>query len=213
MLKAVLFDMDGLIFDTESIYKHSWQFAANEQCLDLNDSFYQNFLGVQDIECEAMLAEYFVDLIDMKRFKRIRDENYHQRRKKGIAIKPGFAELFAAIKERSLKTAIVTSSHLSEVKYNFRNTCYLTQYDLVITAEDVVRGKPNPDCYLMACDKLGFNPDECLVLEDSNNGVRASLNAKCHTIMIPDLLPAATDVEHVEKVIDLKQVIPYLDKL
>lgn len=213
MLKAVLFDMDGLIFDTESVYKQSWKFAASDQGLNLKDDLYQHFLGVQDPECEAMLAEHFIGVIDMERFRRLRDEDFHQRREKGIAIKLGFVELFTAIKECGLKTAIVTSSHLSEVKYNFRNTGYLEQYDLIITAEDVDRGKPNPDCYLMACDKLGFAPSECLVLEDSNNGVRAGLNANCHTIMIPDLLPAATDVKHIKQVSNLEKVIPYLGKL
>ncbi|MFA0698753.1 HAD family hydrolase, partial [Vibrio sp. 10N.222.49.C9] len=109
------------------------------------------------------------------------------------AYKPGYDALFNAIKQRGLKMAIVTSSHLPEVQHNFRDSEYLADYDLVITAENVARGKPNPDCYQMAYQKLGLEAEQCLVLEDSNNGVQAGLDAGCHVAMIPDLLPPKED--------------------
>ncbi|EKO3810821.1 HAD family phosphatase [Vibrio harveyi] len=214
MLKAVLFDMDGLIFDTESIYKQSWQYAATEQGLAITDDFYQQFIGVQDPECERILAEHFQQAIDMSRYKAVRDEHFHHLRDQGIALKPGFDSLLRAIKQRGLLTAIVTSSHLPEVKHNFNNTEYLTQFDLVITAEDVERGKPNPDCYQMACHHLGIDAKESLVLEDSNNGIKAALAAECHAVMIPDLLPPLQEFK--DKVIikaSLEEVIPLLDTL
>ncbi|WP_049534626.1 HAD family hydrolase [Vibrio harveyi] len=214
MLKAVLFDMDGLIFDTESIYKQSWQYAATEQGLAITDDFYQQFIGVQDPECERILAEHFQQAIDMPRYKAVRDEHFHRLRDQGIALKPGFDSLLRAIKQRGLLTAIVTSSHLPEVKHNFNNTEYLTQFDLVITAEDVERGKPNPDCYQMAYHHLGIDAKESLVLEDSNNGIKAALAAECHAVMIPDLLPPLQEFK--DKVIikaSLEEVIPLLDTL
>ena len=214
MLKAVLFDMDGLIFDTESIYKQSWQYAATEQGLTIADDFYQQFIGVQDPECERILAEHFQDAIDMPRYKAVRDEHFHNLRNQGIALKPGFDALFYAIKQHGLLTAIVTSSHLPEVKHNFSGSEYLAQFDLVITAEDVERGKPNPDCYQMAYRHLGVDAKQCLVLEDSNNGIKAALAAKCQAVMIPDLLPPLTELE--DRVIikaSLEEVIPLLSQL
>lgn len=214
MLKAVLFDMDGLIFDTESIYKQSWQYAATEQGLAITDDFYQQFIGVQDPECERILAEHFQQAIDMPRYKAVRDEHFHHLRDQGIALKPSFDSLLRAIKQRGLLTAIVTSSHLPEVKHNFNNTEYLTQFDLVITAEDVERGKPNPDCYQMAYHHLGIDAKESLVLEDSNNGIKAALAAECHAVMIPDLLPPLQEFK--DKVIikaSLEEVTPLLDTL
>lgn len=214
MLKAVLFDMDGLIFDTESIYKQSWQYAATEQGLTITDDFYQQFIGVQDPECERILSEHFQDAIDMPRYKAVRDEHFHNLRNQGIALKPGFDVLFYAIKQHGLLTAIVTSSHLPEVKHNFSGSEYLAQFDLVITAEDVERGKPNPDCYQMAYRHLGVDAKQCLVLEDSNNGIKAALAAKCQAVMIPDLLPPQPELE--DKVIikaSLEEVIPLLSQL
>lgn len=214
MLIAVLFDMDGLIFDTESIYKQSWQYAATEQGLTITDNFYQQFIGVQDPECERILAEHFQDTIDMPRYKAVRDEHFHNLRNQGVALKPGFDALFYAIKQHGLLTAIVTSSHLPEVKHNFSGSTYLAQFDLVITAEDVERGKPNPDCYQMAYRHLGVDAKQCLVLEDSNNGIKAALAAECHAVMIPDLLPPQPELE--DKIIikaSLEEVIPLLSQL
>lgn len=214
MLKAVLFDMDGLIFDTESIYKQSWQYAATEQGLTITDDFYQQFIGVQDPECERILSEHFQDAINMPRYKAVRDEHFHNLRNQDIALKPGFDALFYAIKQHGLLTAIVTSSHLPEVKHNFAGSEYLAQFDLVITAEDVERGKPNPDCYQMAYRHLDVDAKQCLVLEDSNNGTKAALAAKCQAVMIPDLLPPLPELE--DKVIikaSLEEVIPLLSQL
>ncbi len=213
MLKAVLFDMDGLIFDTESVYKLSWRYAAQEQGLAIDDGFYQQFIGVQDRECEKMLAEHFGKKIDLPRYCKVRDKHFYSVRKQGIALKPGFDSLFHAIKQKGLQAAIVTSSHLPEVQHNFRNSDYLEQYDLIITAEDVEHGKPNPDCYQMAYHKLNIKSDECLVLEDSNNGVKAGLAAGCRVVMVPDLLPPDNEIlGQVIVVKRLDEVITLLDK-
>ncbi len=214
MINAVLFDMDGLIFDTESVYKQSWQYAALEQGIEISDDFYQQFIGVQDSECETMLLDYFQERIDMPRYKRVRDTHFHNLRGQGIALKPGFDALFSEIKQRNLTTAIVTSSSLHDVKYNFSHSNYLEQFDLIITAEDVKYSKPNPEGYQRAYHKLGYRADQCLVLEDSNNGIKAALGAGCHAIMIPDLLPPLEELKpHINVVSTLYDVIPYLDKL
>ncbi|MGL6314798.1 HAD family hydrolase [Vibrio sp. WXL103] len=214
MIKAVLFDMDGLIFDSESLYKRSWQFAASEQGLVISEDLYQNFIGVQDPECEQMLVEAFADQFDLQRFIQVRDQHFHNARAEGIPFKPGFAELFSAIQSKQLKTAIVTSAPRADVEHNFSRSDYLSQFDLVITAEDVKRGKPNPDCYQMAYQSLGLSAQQCLVLEDSNNGAHAGLAASCQVIMIPDLLPALPEYQDkVTLLSSLDQVIPCLDKL
>ncbi|GAL10399.1 hypothetical protein JCM19233_1376 [Vibrio astriarenae] len=211
MIQAVLFDMDGLIFDTESVYKKSWQHAALEQELSISDGFYQHFIGVQDPECERMLVEHFPNHFDLERFRQVRDKHFSKLRANGIAMKPGFAPLFAAIKEKGLATAIVTSSHLPEVKHNFAATSYLPKFDLIITAEDVERGKPHPDCYQMAYQHLGYKDKECMVLEDSNNGVRSALAAGCQAVMIPDLLPPSPElVERITILKSLDEVISLL---
>ncbi|PSU35602.1 HAD family hydrolase [Photobacterium lutimaris] len=194
-VKAVLFDMDGLIFDTEGLYKACWQYAAEEQGLVLTDEDYQSFIGVQDVECERRITVKFGEALDLERFCQVRDNMFNAEQGKGIPFKPGFSKLFAHSKQKGLKCALVTSSPLKKAKHHFAGTDYFSQFDVVVTAEDVKNGKPAPDCYLMACAQLDIGPANCLVLEDSNNGMRSGLEAGCQAIMIPDLLIPAAEVE------------------
>ena len=193
-IKAVLFDMDGLIFDTEGLYKKSWQYAVSEQGLQLTDEYYQNFIGVQDAECESLLEVKFAEQFDMGRFRQVRDTMLAAEREKGIAYKDGFEELFSWLKGREFKCALVTSSSLQQVQHHFTSSDYLSLFDVVITAEKVKNGKPAPDCYRLTCEQLAIAPAQCLVLEDSNNGMRAGLEAGCYAVMIPDLLKPDADV-------------------
>ncbi|MGR5063744.1 HAD family hydrolase [Photobacterium sp. DNB22_13_2] len=193
-VKAVLFDMDGLIFDTEGLYKACWQYAAEEQGLGLTDEDYQSFIGVQDVECERRIVVKFGEALDLERFCQVRDAMFHVEQDKGIPFKPGFSELFADIKQKWLKCALVTSSPRKKVEHHFAGTDYLSLFDIIVTAEDVKNGKPAPDCYLMASSQLDIAPANCLVLEDSNNGMRSGLDAGCQAMMIPDLLVPASDV-------------------
>jgi len=193
-IKAVLFDMDGLIFDTEGLYKKSWQHAAREQGLELSDAFYQNFIGVQDAQCESLLEMQFAEKLNMDRFRQVRDMMLSAEREKGIAYKIGFDTLFVELKERGFKCALVTSSSLPLVQHHFAGFDYLSLFDAIITSENVKNGKPSPDCYRMACEQLNILPADCLALEDSNNGMRSALGAGCYAVMIPDLLQPDSDV-------------------
>ncbi|GAM67428.1 pseudouridine-5' phosphatase [Vibrio sp. JCM 19236] len=194
--KALLFDMDGLIFDTESVYKKSWVYAAEKQGLELPDSLYQTFIGVKDVECERMLSDFYTDKsFDLELFKSVRDKHFHSLRAEGIDFKPGFAELVTAAKAKNYRLALITSSTLPDVKVNFTGSDYLNGFEVVVTAEDVTQGKPNPEGYLKAIKQLGLKAEECVVFEDSNNGMRAGLSASCVCVMVPDLLPAEAEIE------------------
>jgi HAD superfamily hydrolase (TIGR01509 family) len=162
-----------------------------------------------------MLAEHFGEGFDLAEYRTIRDAHYHEARKAGIAFKEGFHTLFAEAKSQQLTIALVTSSALPETKLNFGNTDYLNQFDLVITAEDVANGKPEPDCYVMAHEKLGLSAKDCLVLEDSNNGMRSGKAAGCYAAMIPDIVPPHQDVvESADYIFDsLDQVTALLISL
>ena len=149
-IKAILFDMDGLIFDTEGLYKKSWQHAVSEQGLDLTNKYYQKFIGVQDAACERLLEIKFGEELDMPRFRQIWDLMLDEEREKGIAYKTGFKELFTDLKDREFKCALVTSSALPMAQHHFAGTDYLSMFDVVITSEKVTNGKPAPDCYRMA---------------------------------------------------------------
>ncbi|GAM77544.1 HAD-superfamily hydrolase [Vibrio ishigakensis] len=144
--KALLFDMDGLIFDTESVYKKSWVYATEKQGLELPDSLYQTFIGVKDVECERMLSDFYTGKsFDLGLFKSERDKHFHSLRAEGIDYKPGFSDLIEVAKAKNYRLALITSSTLSDVKVNFTGSDYLDDFEVVVTAEDVTQGKPNPE--------------------------------------------------------------------
>ncbi|MDG3085751.1 HAD family phosphatase [Vibrio hannami] len=195
MIKALLFDMDGLIFDTEGLYKIAWQKAAKDQDIELTDDLYRNFIGVQDPACEQLLIDWFSEQLDIERYRTVRDSYLAELKSGQPEYKAGFKPLFTEAKQKGLKLALVTSSFLKDVKHHFENSGFLEQFDVVITAEKVENGKPAPDCYIMACEAIDVEPQHCLVLEDSNNGMLAGLNAGCQAAMIPDLLPPNDEVK------------------
>lgn len=150
--------------------------------------------GVQDAQCERLLVIKFAEKLNMTRFRRVRDRMLSAEREKGISYKTGFEALFFELKDRGFKCALVTSSTLPLVQHHFTGCDYLPLFDAVITAENVKNSKPAPDCYLMASEQLNIAPAQCLVLEDSNNGMRSAIGAGCYAVMIPDLLRPDTEV-------------------
>ncbi len=209
MLTTILFDMDGLIFDTEALAKASWQYAAKQMGRELNDDFYTQFIGMKDVECQKLLCELYGASFDLQEYIQIRDEHHQQAKAQGVDFKEGFHELFNAIKQKGLSVALVTSSRLKDVERNFAGSGYLEQFDVIVSAENVTNGKPAPECYLSACEKLEVTPDQCLVLEDSNNGIFAGKRAGCQTVMIPDLAkPSEEALKHADYVFgDLGEVL------
>jgi HAD superfamily hydrolase (TIGR01509 family) len=211
MYRAALFDMDGLIFDTERNIKSAWQNAAQLQSLNIDDSFYSKFIGVKDVECEDMLKRYFLNAdFSLDKFIIDRDRLIAAQIHKTTDVKRGFDALFHHLLAKQIKLALVTSSSLSQVQHHFRDYHYLSSFEVVVTGDDVVKGKPNPECYIRAIQGLNVKADQCVVFEDSNNGMRAGLAAKCDCVMVPDLTtPSHTIREKATAILSsLEQAIP-----
>lgn len=188
MIKAVLFDMDGTVFDTERIYREGWFYAAEaigfgemEELLacvfgtaekDIGTYVYKRYGA--DFPYEKMLA-LRADLI-----KRRIEEN-------GVPLKDGVPEVFARLREKGIASALATSAPAFRVTDFLERSGLSASFSLVITGDCVNKSKPAPDIFLLAAKELGLKPAECMVVEDSHNGVRAGYNAGMQVAMIPDL--------------------------
>lgn len=186
-IKGVLFDMDGIVLDTEKLYTRFWQEAAQSLGYPMT---YEMGLGMRSLSREAgerQLKEYLGQNVDYQevRNKRIEMMNafieVH-----GVEIKPGIHELLAFLKEKEIKTAIATSSPLDRTKKYLSQVGLVDDFDELVSGHMVEHGKPEPDIYLYAASKLGLAPEECLVLEDSPTGILAAYRAGCIPVMIPD---------------------------
>ena len=186
-VEAILFDMDGLVLDTEKLYTRFWQEAANALGYPMTK---EQALGMRSLNRGAGLAKmqsYFGESVDYDaiRGKRIEMMDAFVE-KEGVTLKPGIHELLGYLKENGIKTAIATSSPIERTVLYLTSVGLEKSFDELVSGYMVEKGKPEPDIYLYAAKKLGVKPQECMVLEDSPAGIMAAYRAGCLPVMIPD---------------------------
>jgi HAD superfamily hydrolase (TIGR01509 family) len=193
---AVIFDLDGLMLDTESISRLSWRKAAQEYERAVSDELFASFIGRRTEDCEAMLRELWGADFPLAELRaRIREHWARHVAEHGIPHKPGVAELIDFLETRQIPKAIATSSSKEEARAKMGELA--KHFDIVVTGDEVKRGKPAPDIFLLAAARLGVEAPNCLVLEDSLAGMQAAQAAGAYAIMVPDLMPPDEKIRHV----------------
>ncbi|WP_440905269.1 HAD family hydrolase [Catenovulum sp. SX2] len=192
--KAILFDKDGTIFDSEAIYRESWVKAATEMGYHFTSEMYDPFVGVRAVESYQGAQKLFGDNFPIDKF--IERTGYYNKQAKlaGMPIKPGFNAFFDQAKKLAIPLGLVTSAVHDAAITTFHGTDFLDYFQIIVTGDMVEQPKPDPSCYLMACKQLGLAPHEVLVFEDSNAGVAAAIQAGCQTAAIPDYLPVKPEL-------------------
>jgi len=189
-IRAVVFDMDGLILDTEPIYKRAWQSAAAELGYDLDDAFYARFVGRPNDDCERLLLERFGAAFPLDRFRaRWRDLWDADAASNGIQSKPGLLGLLTMLDSLSLPFAIATSSEAGETDFCLRAAGLDRRFPVRVTRDQIAHGKPAPDIYLEAARRLHVPPEQCVALEDSEAGILSASRAGMVALLIPDGVP------------------------
>ena len=186
-VKGVLFDMDGLVLDTEILYSRFWMESANDLGYPMT---YEQAIGMRSLNRTAgqnKLIEYFGPGISYDAVRNHRIElmdawvNTH-----GVDVKPGIHELLDYLHANGILCAITTSSPMDRISQYLGAHGLLHQFDKLCTVYDVPHGKPEPDIYLHGAASLGLQPEECLALEDSPTGILSAHRANCLPVMIPD---------------------------
>lgn len=183
---AIIFDMDGLLLDTEAAHMAAMTATVAALGLDVPHDLFLRIVGVDRAHARAIIERATAPDFPIDRFYADSDRRFAD-----IAItkRPGVDELLAALDARSLRRAVVTSTAREKAHARLAAAGILARFDTIVTVDDVADPKPAPDPYLLAAERLGARPGHCLALEDSHNGVRAAAAAGCRTIMIPNLLP------------------------
>jgi len=185
---AAIFDMDGLLFDTEAIGRWAWAETLAELGLSLTDDLYRSFLG-RDMRARlALLRERFgADFPAEQAAARRLALGDERELREGVPTKPGAVALVRELHRLGVPVALATGTARERALRRLRQAEIAHCFGTVVTSEDVSRGKPAPDIYLETVRRLSLTPDQCLVFEDSAAGAQAALQAGCHTVLVPDL--------------------------
>jgi HAD superfamily hydrolase (TIGR01509 family) len=193
--QAVVFDMDGLIFNTEAIYRDATIAVAREAGHHLPIDFYLATIGLPGDATRVRFAELFGTTFDFDSFWSASKKRFEEATTAQLYLKAGVAELLDLLDELQLPRAIATSSRHDDARHHLDAHGLHARFQTIVAHGDYVRGKPNPDPFLKAADRLGVDPALCLALEDSHNGVRAASRAGMMTVMVPDLLLPNAEME------------------
>lgn len=186
-IKGVLFDMDGVVLDTEKLYTRFWQEAAQYYGYPMTK---EQALGMRSLNRgvgEAKLKSYFGEGVDYEQVRNKRMELMDAFiAREGVELKPGIVELLDYLDAKGIKRAIATSSPLERTQNYLSQWKLVDRFDALVSGYMVEKGKPEPDIYLYAASQLGLKPNECMVLEDSPTGILAAYRAGCVPVMVPD---------------------------
>lgn len=188
MKKACLFDMDGLIFDTERTFMEQLSIVMEEYGYHLTREIYCGTLGTTGDELRQRMEKYYGEAYPLREIGgKAREKVNRIAQTVGLAVKPEIPQVLASLQEKGISCAVASSSRSDMVEKYLEIAGLRKYFQVVVGGEQVSRSKPAPDIFILAAQKLGIAPEDCVVLEDSENGVRAGKAAGCATVCVPDL--------------------------
>lgn len=214
-VKAVIFDMDGVLFDTEKLCMDSWVAVAGEEGIPDMEAFFPSCIGRNMTDTRALFQEFYGDTYDYEHFSGRASAWFHDYvEKKGLPVKKGVRELLDFLRQGGYPIGLASSTSLPSVEEHLRRTGIRQYFQSLTTGDMVEHSKPQPDIYLMACESLGVTPQEAVAIEDSPNGIRAAHSAGMIPVMVPDLLAPDQEMREKSALIceDLLEVIRFFDK-
>lgn len=216
MIEAVLFDMDGLIFDTERMYHDAWLELGRERGLAMTEEIVTGMRGRNRQGCTELCRQAFGPKFD---FMELREACVARMEaeiaQKGVPKRPGLDELLAELKGRGIPAVLATSTSRATALRYLALAGVSSFFAGAVCGDEVENGKPAPDIFLRAAALAGAPPARCMVLEDSPNGLRAGAAAGCRAVMVPDLDPVTPELQALAAAVipTLREAIPLLGAL
>ena len=207
-MQTVIFDMDGTLIDTERVSQSSWRRAASDLGITLSSEIMHAFVGCSIPNAKEIINAEFGDPDLTERLFEHQAGIFMEAMERDLELKPGAAEAIAAAKERGLGVALATSSGREYSINNMTRFGLMDSFDVTVFKEDIENHKPAPDVYLVAAERLGVDPAQCIAVEDSFNGVRAGAAAGMHVVMVPDYNEPTDEIREL-----CAEVLPSLTEL
>ncbi|MDE7334349.1 MAG: HAD family phosphatase [Lachnospiraceae bacterium] len=215
MIRSIVFDMDGVLIDSENLLLKIWKEVAQKNGIRDIENTLKLCIGITTGETEAVFARTYGKDFPYQKYKVMASEMYHAHIKKdGLPVKPGVYELFSFLKENGWQIGLASSTREEVVRSEMESIGLLDYFQVVVCGDMVPRSKPKPDIYLKACELLKVSPSRCYAVEDSPNGILAASGAGMKAIMVPDLIEPDLELQKLlfMKCQSLSEVLDFLRK-
>ncbi|MBZ9649172.1 HAD family phosphatase [Sphingobium sp. 3R8] len=207
-VRAVIFDMDGTLLDTEAAHRRAFAQTGDAIGWPMADDLLLSMVGIHRDENERMLAAHLGPHFPLARFYADSDALFEAAVEAGIPLRPGARLLLDHLAQAGIPMALATSTAAPYAQQRLEKSGLLHYFDVVVTRSDVDQPKPHPEPYLLAARLLGVDPVHCVAVEDSHAGVRSATAAGIATVMVPDLLPSTEELT-----LACAQILPSLTDL
>ncbi|MCO5176770.1 MAG: HAD family phosphatase [Thermomicrobiales bacterium] len=212
LIRAVVFDLDGLLVDSEPLQAWAWDAYARQHGSELRADVLARMLGRRAVDAVQTFVADLALHVSPEVALRERDELFLAAVPGRIAAHSGAAELLAYLRERHIPLALATSGHRRYVDLALESAGLSGSFDVEVTGDQVTHGKPHPEIYLHACERLGIPPESALALEDAPNGVQAALAAGMICFSVPESADHS-EIEDAHEILgSLRQVISMLEE-
>lgn len=217
MLEAIVFDMDGVLFDSEHVISKCWYQAADEYKMpeEKREETILASIGLNHSDTKLLFEEKLGAQFPYEEFMARTVKLFHEKiDKDGLPVKEGVYEILEYLKGTDLKIGIASSSSTASIKKHLGESGITHYFEVIIGGDTVEHSKPNPDIYQNACEALGVNPVNSIAIEDSPNGIKSAYAAGMKVIMVPDMIEATAELEQLllRKCVSLLEVKDYLIK-
>ena len=187
--KAVLFDMDGLLIDSERQFFKSFLETCTEFELPNMQKVFYDCIGLRSVDSSIVLQKALGPLVDLTAFNAAWGDRAEQQRAKGIPLKSGAHELLSLLKDAGRPCVVATSTRTAHAQQHLQKAGIYDLITHVVGGDQVAKGKPEPEIYLKAAATAGFNAENCAAFEDSDPGTLAAVRSGATTVQVPDLKP------------------------
>lgn len=216
MVSGIIFDMDGVLIDSERQSNEGWLWAAEQLGVDMPMWLIDSFKGAPAELCCKFFDDYYKGAIDYWEAKELRTQHvYKIRETEGIPVKKGVNDIFEYIRNNGLKCAVATSTRRESAEKTLHKIGVWDYLDAVVYGDEVEHGKPEPDIFLRAAKAIGVNPSEAVVVEDSINGIKAGYAAGMRVVHIPDTIAIDDDIRKLTYMVcaDLNGLIDVVESI
>lgn len=191
--RGAIFDMDGLLFDTERVYQETWEEIAEEWGVKLGRGFTREISGTTG-ERSCCIVERYYHVSNGNDIRKECMNRVKEKLNRSVPMKSGVHEILGFFREKGIPTAVASSNGMEQIESNLEKAGIRDYFTEVVSGVEVANGKPAPDIFLLAAERLNCAPGECFVFEDSENGIKAGHAAGCMTVMVPDLMEASPEI-------------------